>query len=337
MSQGLKFHILKQPWVQCEEIIQAIAEKQSDKITKVKNVDRILHFLVDIKILESNSINNLDNIKSLLTSEGENFYINKFIYKDESACKGILKNLLERYEPVQLICQLLWGKNDLKKESVYRLLLSKGYINYKDFKVDDISSFLMLLNWCNIICYSKKNGSIKIKYNPKTNEEKQSKKLFLSPQTRYTNIKNLWIVLRKCSKYIYWIDKHFSVKGFESLSEEADGTKIKEIKILSGIGNNVNDKLKRDFIRLREELTTRGINIEFRIICTSELLQSIHDRWIISENICFNVPPINSIYQGQYAEIIETTTIPPFQDWWKEGMDLLKDWHNISRIIQSKQ
>ncbi len=327
MTKKTDSHIIKNPWTRCEEIIQKIAENRVDNLNNDKTAIEVLNFLKEIKIVIYTSS------YTKLTVEGQNYYENRFIYNDITSCKKIIKRLLIEYEPVQIICQLLWGKSKLKKESVYRLLLSRGYIKYED----DISSFLMLLNWCDIICYNKKTSQIKIKYNPKTNEVKQSKKLFLSPETRYTNVKNLWTVLRKCSMYIYWIDKHFSAKGFEALSEEADGSKIKEIKILSGISNNINDKLKRDFIRLKEELTNRGINIEFRVICKSELLQSIHDRWIISENTCFNIPPINSIYQGQYAEIIETTTMPPFQDWWKEGMDLLKDWHNISRIIQSKK
>lgn len=336
MAQKSKIHILKQPWVQCEYIIQAIAEKRWDRISRDKNTEGIIYFLVDIKIIESNSITKPDNVRPLLTPEGENFYENKFIYCDESACKGILKNLLEKYEPVQIICQLLWGKDKLNKETIYRLLLLKECIDHTEFKLENISSFLMLLNRYNILSYSKRTGQINILFNPKTEEIKKQKKMFLSPEARYTNIKHLWSALRRCSGYIHWVDKHFSAKGLESLSEEADATKIKEVKILSGPSNNINEKLKRDFIRLKEELQSRGINMEFRVICDDALLRKIHGRWIISKGICFNIPPINSIYQGQYDEIKETENIPPFEKWWKQGVNMLKNFGNITDKVKAK-
>jgi hypothetical protein len=321
MSQKSKYHILRQPWLQFEDIIQSIAEKRWDMKSGNNNAMESLLFLVEIKIIETNSINVPHNIKPLLTPQGEDFYKNRFIYNDEGACKRILKNLLEGYEPVQIICQLLWGRDKLNKNAIYRLLLLKECIDYTGFKSEDLSSFLMLLNQCDILSYSKKTGQIKILFNPKTNETKEQKKMFLSPEARYTNIKYLWSALRRCSEYIYWVDKHFSAKGLEPLSEEADATKIREIKILSG-PSNINDKLKRDFIRLKEELKSRGINMELRVIKNDNLLRTIHGRWIISKGICFNTPPINSIYQGQYDEIKETENIPPFEEWWNQGVDM---------------
>lgn len=334
--QKSKFHFLKHSWAQCEDIIQIIAEKRWNKISRDKNAVRILHFLADIKIIESNSINDPDNIKPLLTPEGEDYYENKFIFKEESVYKGILKNLLEEYEPVKIICQLLWGRDKVNKETVYRLLLRKECVNHTEFESEDISSFLMLLNWCNILNYSKKTGQIKILFNPKTDEIKEQKKMFLSPETPYTNIKHLWSAFRRCSEYIHWVDKHFSTKGLEPLSEEADATKVKEIRILSSISSNINEKLKRDFIRLKEELKSRGINMELRVICNDDLLRKIHGRWIISKGICFNVPPVNSIYQGQYDEIKETENIPPFEEWWKQGKDMLANFGDITDKIKDK-
>lgn len=336
MNQKSKWYILKQPWTECEYIIQAIAEKRLDKIRKDKIAMRTLYFLADINIIEPISTSNQNNIKLLLTSEGEDFYKNKFIYNDENICKEILKNLLNEYEPVQIICQLLWGREKLTKETIYRLLLLKECIDHSEFKLGDISSFLMLLNKCSIISYNKKTGQVNVLINTNIDGIKDYKKMFLSPETPYTNIKHLRVILRKCHEYIYWMDKHFSDKGLEPLSEEADATKIKKIKILSG-ASNINKKLRKDFVRLKDELKNRGINIEFRIICNDDLLRKIHGRWLISKNICFNIPPINSIYQGQYDEIIGTESAPPFEEWWKQAEDLLTNWDKIIEVSRNKE
>jgi hypothetical protein len=112
--------------------------------------------------------------------------------------------------------------------------------------------------------------------------------------------------------------------------------KSKEIKILSG-ANNINNKLKKDFVRLKEELKNRGINMEFRVICDDNLLKEIHVRWIISSDICFNIPPVNSIYQGQYDEIMETRNTLPFEEWWKQAEDLLTNWDKIIEVSKNKE
>ncbi len=83
-------------------------------------------------------------------------------------------------------------------------------------------------------------------------------------------------------------------------------------------------------------MSKRGIKAELRVIYNKELLNTIHDRWIISENVCYNLPPINTIYQGQYAEIKITKNIPPFDNWWTSSHDILLEWQEIKKYIVGK-
>ena len=83
-------------------------------------------------------------------------------------------------------------------------------------------------------------------------------------------------------------------------------------------------------------MSKRGIKAELRVIDNKELLNTIHDRWIISENVCYNLPPINTIYQGQYAEIKITKNIPPFDNWWTSSHDILLEWQEIKKHLVEK-
>ncbi len=314
-----KFNIIKEPWSKCEDVLIGSVE---GNLPESKS---IIDFLSEINFMEDKK----------LTHQGEEYYKQKYIFKDKEKSRDILSEVLKKYEPVQLICQLLWGKDNLTKESIYNLLLLKKYINH-DFKPSDLGSFLMLLNQCRIIKYSKKYDKIAIRYNPKIDNRDITSKRFLSPQTPYTNIKSLWDTLRDCNDYIWWFDKHFSKKGLEPLSEAVDGKKIREIKILTGLTNNIHDKFKKDYYRFQKEMENKGIKLEMRVICDKNILQKIHDRWIISKNRCFKVPPINSIYQNQYSEINTTVNKPPFNDWWKNGYDILKKWSEIERELTKK-
>ena len=325
MDNTQVFHFLKVPWAKCQDVVSSIAEQRLDKLEKAMKKDEIdeaMNFLNEIGFLNGKELSQI----------GENYYQMEFILMDKSGAQRVLTESLQQYQPTQIICQLLWGRNNLGRNNVYKLLLFKRCID-GSFKLSDLGSFLMLLNQCGILKYSKKMDKITVLYNPTTAGPEKPSTRFLSPETPYTNIKNLWETLRACKEHIYWIDKHFSAKGLEPLSEEADGTKIKEIRILTGLTKNINEKLKRDFLRFRKEMKNRTIETELRVICDKNVLQDIHDRWIISAKVCFNIPPINSIYKGQYAEVKETVNRPPFEEWWIKGLDLLRDWEKIIKNL----
>ena len=60
----------------------------------------------------------------------------------------------------------------------------------------------------------------------------------------------------------------------------------------------------------------------------------IHDRWILSKNICYNLPSSDIVARAQYSEIKQTDNIIPFDDRWDKSLDILKDWEEISKDIE---
>jgi hypothetical protein len=295
---------------------EGIQKKQSRK-----EWSEVTDFLKSIDFLNDNTE---------LTDIGREYYKSKFILNDDNLSAEILGSALKRFLPTQAICQLLWGRPNLNKQSVYRLLVLEEYINSKEFKEQDLGGFLMLLNQCSILKYNKKSSGVTILYNPRTSEDVEISTKFLSPETPYSNVRNLREILRNSTEFVHWFDKHFSLKGLEPLHDEADGTKINEIRILSGItSGRVNERLRDDFIRFRDEMKTRQINAELRILCNKEILNDIHDRWIVSKNSVFNIPPVDTIFQGQYSEMKKTENRPPFEEWWLNGLDIIAQWQEI--------
>jgi len=267
---------------------------------------------------------------------GSEYFRAKYIVNEGNVANNLLSDVIIKYEPTQAICQLFWGRPDLKRINVYKLLVFEDYLNTDEFNEEDIGSYMMLLNKCKILTYDKKTTNIRILFNPRTSKPNTVAR-FLSPETPFSNLRNLWEVLRECNKFIHWFDKHFSTKGFEPLHDEADGNKITEIKILTGITKNINDRIYRNFKRFKKEMENRQIDCVFRVVCDKDLLNKIHDRWIISDNVCYNVPPINSIYQGQYSELKKTKIRPPYGEWWEKGLDLIQNWTEISSYFKNNE
>jgi superfamily II DNA or RNA helicase len=140
--------------------------------------------------------------------------------------------------------------------------------------------------------------------------------IVISPSTPYSNVVHLREVLRESEEFLYWADLHFHARALEEIAAAIDPARVRVIRILSGSAN-VDDKATRDFKRFVEEMTNKGISAEWRV-----LEHFSHDRYIISKNACFNVPPVNSLLQGSYSEVMETPNRPPFADWWQSARRL---------------
>jgi len=153
----------------------------------------------------------------------------------------------------------------------------------------------------------------------------------LSPETPFTNEMNIRELVRKTDSYLYWCDKYFTRKGLEYIIQEIETDDVDEVRILTGTAQT-DHNLRGDFERFKEELEEEGVNVEMRVIA-GETAAEIHDRWLISENHAYNIPSINTVGRGQYAEITQAASRPPFEEWWDEGSDILEDWNEIQKVI----
>jgi hypothetical protein len=153
----------------------------------------------------------------------------------------------------------------------------------------------------------------------------------LTPDTPFSNVTELRNAIRSCTGYIWWFDKFFSKAGLETTISAIIDSSAMQIRILTGTSDKISSRLRRDFLRFQDELAKHGKEAELRVITNSALLGDIHDRWLISENTCYNLASIDSIMKGQFTEIKPTDYRPPFDEWWKEGFDIESEWNDIEK------
>ncbi len=143
----------------------------------------------------------------------------------------------------------------------------------------------------------------------------------LSPEKPFSNKKVIRDIISSCQKHIYWVDKYFSRAGLDWLSESLNNSKVKDIRILMS-SEKVDKKFLSLYKDLKEEFKNDGIKCELRVISDNKLNADIHDRWIISENLCYNMPSTDTIARGQYSEVKRTANFPPFDEWWEKSKDI---------------
>lgn len=182
-----------------------------------------------------------------------------------------------------------------------------------------LRSFLQVLNQARIVAYSNKHQTVRITAPlPDGEEEFAPVVRVVEPDRPYSNVRHLREILRRCDGYIWWAEPHFSRKGLEPLSDEADGERITEIRILSGPAA-VNEKAEKDWKRFHAEMAALGIIAEWRVMPAP---LDWHDRFVLSRKEAWNVPPVNTLYKGDYSQASRTPSRPPFERWWADGTAL---------------
>lgn len=140
------------------------------------------------------------------------------------------------------------------------------------------------------------------------------------------------------------LDKHFDWHGFNWLRQQFDiGGKVKNLRILCGPGN-IDENFKNKFLNIERELASEGTKVELRVFRHS-VFHKFHDRWLVTDQSAYNIPPISSMMKGQLGEIKNTShheSLALFEKYWPNSIDILTgDWNEIQQlkavIKQNKQ
>jgi hypothetical protein len=153
----------------------------------------------------------------------------------------------------------------------------------------------------------------------------------ITPSEPFSNEIKMRRTLRACLDYIYWIDKFFRKSGLEWLNDEVNTQSVKMIRILLSL-ETVDEDLRKYFKSFKQEMKNRNVTSEMRVVTDIKLYSDIHDRWIICSNKSYNVPSVDVIKRGQFSEILQTESNPPFNKWWKASSDIISDWNNIKKF-----
>ena len=157
--------------------------------------------------------------------------------------------------------------------------------------------------------------------------------MLITPGRPYAAKKIARDQIGKCKKYIKWFDKYFTFSGLDLLFDGIIREEIGEIKILLST-DNATENLRKKFKDFKIDIGV-DIDVQMRVLIDKKTIRNIHDRWIISKNICFNVPSTDTIMRGQFSSFDVTSQIPPFDKWWHSALDMIVDWNKIMATRQN--
>lgn len=238
-----------------------------------------------------------------------------WIYDDEPAARAIWQDALLGLPATQALMQGLHGRGPVRFAGAHHFLASHRLVGLSDAAL--VRTFLQTLNAAQILAFSNKMQTVRIL--APVPEELAAVVRVVEPERPYSNVLALREILRSCEGYIHWAEPHLQRKALEPLSYEADAAKISVIKLLSG-EKAIDEATRKDFKRFAAEMTHRGIEAEWRTIPQHDM--DWHDRFILGRRQAWNVPPVNTLFKGDYSEASRTPTRPPFSRWWQMGQPL---------------
>ena len=154
----------------------------------------------------------------------------------------------------------------------------------------------------------------------------------ITPENHMENRLRFRQTIASCKGHIHWVDRYFNYEGLEFLVNALNMQDVKHVKILTSVyQNGMNENLYNEFTKFQNELKIKGITCEMHVMMTKDLNRQMHDRYIIAENVTYNVPSPTTVNLGQFSEIKKSTVAVPFDDWWNssESVDIIQNWDKI--------
>ena len=270
---------------------QVILKNDTIEVNCGKRYVPVYRFLVDNSYL---------NLEGKLENKGKQYFQDAYVYEDKDSAKQMIYNDILKNSVVNLIVQVFYGRGKITKKALCNLL-NFHHISSNCLNETDISSLLVLLNKYNILIYDKRNNMFSI--NDMVDKSTEVIHYYVEPSTPFSNLYNMKKILRMCKGDVYWVDKHFRKEGFEVIIDGISAEGVKSFKIISSPAN-VTKSAYEEYILLKEELGNRNIVLEWHIIDNPKF--KWHDRWILSDSVKYNIPPVLAIIRGQRSEMLKT-------------------------------
>jgi hypothetical protein len=258
-----------------------------------------------------------------LTERGEALFKLAYVQRDSAAAVHALGQSLRVLLPYQVLEQELVGFGTVSTEAIHDLLGLHRSLPADSSNVD-VRSFLRSSNRLGIVKYSQRDNTVRVvATTPDAPLAGESADLaaIVSPKTPFSNVVRLRRILRALTGAVLWADPHFGHRALEELLE-VDTDKVLTIRIISGdAANVVTEKARANFTRFRDELAARGASAEWRVDAQAD--RDWHDRWLLGGDVAYNMPPVNTLFKGDYSEMLPTPNRPPVDEWWSRAQSLI--------------
>jgi hypothetical protein len=141
------------------------------------------------------------------------------------------------------------------------------------------------------------------------------------PGHPYSNKRVFREILESAQSDIRWLDNYAGLEILDLLAD-ADLAGV-SVRVLGGIGDDaVRARLLRRLPDLHRELDLKGVALAWREAHPQDLARS-HDRYLIADDLSYNIPPVSSVVRERRADVtLGTMSVAEFDGMWVRGISI---------------
>lgn len=256
-----------------------------------------------------------------LTEAGRGLMEDGILRSNDESIRASFAAAVRQQPQVREFLEGAWGQ-DLSRAQAEHIL---RYIHHaaREWKSADFTRLFETLNFAGLIAFNRKTGVIRnLVATPTTRLDPHG--ALISPSTPFRNRRVLAALVGGARQRLWWFDAHFPRAGLQFIYDECDFTTLRDVRILSCGRSEIGPATIDEYRRLRQELSARGVAVEWRTLLEREDFTNKHDRWLYADSALWNVPPFSAAMQNKFGSLLPDPTGVPVAEWWAAGVEIDK-------------
>lgn len=272
---------------------------------------RAVHAAVQLGLLQGDG--------KTFTEPGRRLMEDGLLRGRDGVVEEVLRAQLLQQPAVRALVEGEWG-HELSRERAVEIM-RYAHPDSRSWSQTDFGRFFAALNYAGLVVYSKKKGTVRVTSGAPA-AEPRAEGTQVSPSTPYRNKRLFASLIAAAQESLWWFDGHLDRGALQFAYEEAKFDQLREVRILICGRAALTRAALDDYQRLREELGSRGVALEWRTLLDRDDFSDKHDRWLRVGDEWWNVPPLSAVMSNKWGSLLEDKNLPPFADWWDAATEV---------------
>jgi len=256
-----------------------------------------------------------------LTDRGRRLVEDGVLRRRDQVTRSILRDAYMSVPALRAFLDGAWGR-DIPRDQAEDVL-RYAYPASRAWKAADFTRMLESLNFAGVVAFNLRRGLVRVlAASPSTSVPTGG--TLVTPATPYRNKRLMADLMGFAMHRLWWFDSHLPREALSLLYDHAALGSLKEVRLLSAGRAELRPVALDDYQRLRAELGARNISVEWRCLLDKEDFTTKHDRWLLTDDRLWNVPPFTAVMQGKFGSLVLDMNAVPLADWWEAGTDMLE-------------
>jgi len=146
---------------------------------------------------------------------------------------------------------------------------------------------------------------------------------------------------------MWFEDRYLNTDSLRLFEDVIKNPKVKSIRILTSLVHNkqINDEFLNKIREFKKISSDNKITLEVKVASTKRLHKKNHNRYVLGNNILWDLPPSGLVLDGQSSSTFKEFKLgtksyekisKDYVDWWNdsEALEITAKWDQIKLLVE---